>query len=122
MAELVLSALLPVLFEKLASTAFKNIARHNGIDAEIKKWQRSLTQIQGVLTDASRREITSPPVKRWLDDLQHLAYNIDDVLDQLATEAMHREFIHESEGIGSKILNYASLKLGSGTKRGTRNI
>ncbi|KAK9068123.1 hypothetical protein SSX86_012234 [Deinandra increscens subsp. villosa] len=103
MAEFVLSALLPLLFEKLASATLKTIARHNGIDAEIKKWQRSLTQIQGVLIDASHKEITSQPVKRWLNDLQHLAYDIDDVLDQLTTEAMHREFNHESESISSKV-------------------
>ncbi|KAJ0716978.1 putative P-loop containing nucleoside triphosphate hydrolase, leucine-rich repeat domain superfamily [Helianthus annuus] len=103
MAELVLSALLPVLFEKLTSAAVKSIARYRGVDAEIKKWHRSLTQIQGVLTDASQKEITSGPVKRWLNDLQHLAYDIDDVLDGWLTEAMHRESTHESEGVTSKV-------------------
>uniref|UniRef100_A0A251SX05 Putative NB-ARC, P-loop containing nucleoside triphosphate hydrolase n=1 Tax=Helianthus annuus TaxID=4232 RepID=A0A251SX05_HELAN len=64
---------------------------------------RSLTQIQNVLTDASHKEITNQAVKRWLNDLQHLAYDIDDVLDGLATEAMHREFNRESEAITSKV-------------------
>ncbi|KAF5774927.1 putative virus X resistance protein-like, coiled-coil [Helianthus annuus] len=103
MAELVLSAFLGVLFEKLASAALKNIASYKGVDAEIKKWQRSLKQIQAVLTDASRKEITNESVKQWLNDLQHLAYDIDDVLDDLATEAMHREFTHDSEAITSKV-------------------
>ncbi|XP_035838313.1 putative disease resistance RPP13-like protein 1 [Helianthus annuus] len=103
MAELVLSALLPVLFEKLASATLKSIARNKGIDAKIKKWQRSLIQIQGVLTYASHKEITNQSVKRWLNDLQHLAYDIDDVLDDLATEAMHREFIRESKAITNKV-------------------
>ncbi|KAJ0672793.1 putative P-loop containing nucleoside triphosphate hydrolase, leucine-rich repeat domain superfamily [Helianthus annuus] len=103
MAELVLSALLPVLFEKLTSAAVKSIARYRGVDAEIKKWHRSLTQIQAVLTDASQKEITSAPVKRWLNDLQHLAYDIDDVLDGWLTEAMPRASTHESEGVTSKV-------------------
>ncbi|KAJ0643761.1 putative P-loop containing nucleoside triphosphate hydrolase, leucine-rich repeat domain superfamily [Helianthus annuus] len=103
MAELVLSALLPVLFEKLSSTTLKRIARNNGIDAEIKKWQRSLIQIHGVLADASRKEVTSTPVKRWLNDLQHLAYDIDDVLDGWLTEAMQHQSTHESEGISNKV-------------------
>ncbi|KAK1418915.1 hypothetical protein QVD17_28066 [Tagetes erecta] len=93
MAELVISALLPLVVEKLASATFKNIARYKGIEAEIKKWQRSLTQIQDVLADASRKEITNQSVKRWLNDLQHLAYDIDDILDAFATEAMDN---HES--------------------------
>ncbi|KAF5758642.1 putative P-loop containing nucleoside triphosphate hydrolase, leucine-rich repeat domain superfamily [Helianthus annuus] len=103
MAELVLSALLPVLFEKLSSTTLKRIARNNGIDAEIKKWQRSLIQIHGVLADASQKEVTRTPVKRWLNDLQHLAYDIDDVLDGWLTEAMQHESTHESEGISNKV-------------------
>ncbi|KAJ0641511.1 putative P-loop containing nucleoside triphosphate hydrolase, leucine-rich repeat domain superfamily [Helianthus annuus] len=103
MAELVLSAFLGVLFEKLASAAVRNIGRYNGIDAEIKKWQRSLNQIQDVLTDASHKELTSKSVKRWLNDLQHLAYDIDDVLDDLATQVMHSEFTHESEAITNKV-------------------
>ncbi|KAJ0672786.1 putative P-loop containing nucleoside triphosphate hydrolase, leucine-rich repeat domain superfamily [Helianthus annuus] len=103
MAEIVLSAFLNVLFEKLASAALKTIASYKGIDAEIKKWHRSLKQIQRVLADASRKEITDDAVKEWLNDLHHLAYDIDDVLDDLATEAMHREFNHEPEAIASKV-------------------
>ncbi|KAL9993926.1 hypothetical protein Hdeb2414_s0001g00003121 [Helianthus debilis subsp. tardiflorus] len=103
MAELVLSPLLPMLFEKMAYAAMKTIAGYKGIDAEIKKWQRSLTQIPNVLSDASHKEITNQGVKRWLNDLQHLAYDIDDVLDGLATEAMHREFNRESKAITSKV-------------------
>ncbi|KAM0017243.1 putative P-loop containing nucleoside triphosphate hydrolase, leucine-rich repeat domain superfamily [Helianthus debilis subsp. tardiflorus] len=99
MAELVLSALLPMLFKKLSSAALKSIARHKGIDVEIKKWQRSLKQIQLVLADASRKAITDDSVKEWLKDLQHLAYDIDDVLDGWLTEAMQSE----SEGITSKV-------------------
>ncbi|KAL8224034.1 hypothetical protein R6Q57_019509 [Mikania cordata] len=103
MAEVVLSAILPMLVEKLTSAALKSIACYKGIDAEIKKWKRSLIQIQGVLADASEKEITRHPVKRWLNDLQHLAYDIDDVVDDLATDAMEREFTRESKAICSKV-------------------
>ncbi|KAM0006288.1 putative virus X resistance protein-like, coiled-coil [Helianthus debilis subsp. tardiflorus] len=103
MAELVLSAFLAVLFEKLASTALKKLDHYKGLDAEIQKLQESLTQIQDLLTDASQKESKNQSVKRWLNDLQHLAYDIDDVLDDLATEAMHREFTHKSEPITSKV-------------------
>ncbi|KAJ0860239.1 putative virus X resistance protein-like, coiled-coil [Helianthus annuus] len=103
MAESVLTALLPVLVEKLVSETSKNIARYKGIGAQIEKCQDSLKLIQGVLADASQKEITDDAVKGWLNNLQHLAYDIDDVLDGWATEAMHREFTHESEAITSKV-------------------
>ncbi|KAD6453306.1 hypothetical protein E3N88_08011 [Mikania micrantha] len=103
MAEVAISAVLPVLIEKLTSAALKSIARYKGIDAEIKKCHRSLTQIQGVLADASQKEINSLSVKRWLNDLQHLAYDIDDVLDDLATDVMERELTREAEASSSKV-------------------
>ncbi|KAJ0717016.1 putative P-loop containing nucleoside triphosphate hydrolase, leucine-rich repeat domain superfamily [Helianthus annuus] len=103
MAELVLSSLLPLLFEKLTDAAFKTNARHKGIDAEIKKLQKSLVSIQLYLTHASQMEITDPSVKQRLNDLQHLAYDIDDVLDGWATDAMDPEFKQEPEGITGKV-------------------
>ncbi|KAJ0483317.1 putative P-loop containing nucleoside triphosphate hydrolase, leucine-rich repeat domain superfamily [Helianthus annuus] len=123
MAEVVLSSLLPVLFEKLSDAALKTIARHKGLDAEIKKWQRSLEQIQGVLTDASQKEITSAPVKRWLNDLQHLAYDIDDVLDGWLTEAMQSDqSTHDSEGITSKVRKLITPTCCTNFPRGTRML
>ena len=103
MAELILSALLPIVFEKLASAAVKKIARAREIDSELKKWRESLPMIQDVLNDAANKEVTEAAVKRWLNRLQHLAYDIDDVLDDMATEAMHREFTNESEATTSKL-------------------
>nr|KAJ0218522.1 hypothetical protein LSAT_V11C300148300 [Lactuca sativa] len=96
MAEIVLSALLTVVFEKLASENLKKISRSKGVDSELKKLKRLLEQIQDLLNDALQKEISNKAVKRWLNGLQHLAYDIDDLLDDLATEAMHRELTDES--------------------------
>ncbi|GKB16291.1 NB-ARC domains-containing protein, partial [Tanacetum coccineum] len=69
MAELVLSALLPIVFEKLTSVLKNKIARFNGIHSELKKWERSLSLIQELLKDASQKEVASKSVKQWLNDL-----------------------------------------------------
>lgn len=37
--------------------------------------------------------MTDEAVQMWLDDLQDLAYDLDDILDDLLTEALHREFV-----------------------------
>ncbi|PWA37106.1 NBS-LRR resistance-like protein [Artemisia annua] len=103
MAEIVLSALLTVVFEKLSSTAVNKIARSKKIHSELKKWESSLSMIQALLMDASQKEVTDEVVKRWLNSLEHLAYDIDDVLDTLATEAMHHEFVNESEALTNKV-------------------
>ncbi|CAI9261751.1 unnamed protein product [Lactuca saligna] len=85
-----------VVFEKLASEPLKKIARSKGIDSELKKLKKTLDQIQDLLNDASQKEINNEAIKRWLNGLQHLAYDIDDLLDDLATEAIHRELTRES--------------------------
>ncbi|PWA51219.1 NB-ARC domains-containing protein [Artemisia annua] len=103
MAEIIASALIETIFQKLANEAFKQVARAQGIQPELKKLERTLFQIQALLNDASQKEITEKAVQQWLNDLRHLAYDIDDILDDLATDAMHREFTKKT---GSKVRKF----------------
>uniref|UniRef100_A0A251SXX4 Putative NB-ARC n=1 Tax=Helianthus annuus TaxID=4232 RepID=A0A251SXX4_HELAN len=99
MAETVAIELVKVVFQKLTDEAMKRIARSQGIHNELKELRSTLSHIQDLLNDASEKEVTDKSVKRWLNGLQHLAYDIDDVLDDLATEAMHRELTLESGAV-----------------------
>ncbi|KAJ0478838.1 putative P-loop containing nucleoside triphosphate hydrolase, leucine-rich repeat domain superfamily [Helianthus annuus] len=105
MAETAASALLNVIFQKLTDEAFKKYARSQNIHSELNELQSTLSQIQALLNDASHKEITNESVRLWLNRLQHLAYDIDDVLDDVATEAMRHELSQESETITSKVRN-----------------
>ncbi|KAJ0717374.1 putative virus X resistance protein-like, coiled-coil [Helianthus annuus] len=91
MAETLANELLKVLVKKMTDEAFKRVARAHGIYNELKELKKTLSRIQDLLQDASQKEVTHKSVKEWLNALQHLAYDIDDVLDDVATEAMHRE-------------------------------
>ncbi|KAJ0673158.1 putative virus X resistance protein-like, coiled-coil [Helianthus annuus] len=91
MAETLANELLKVLVKKMTDEAFKRVARAQGIYNELKELKKTLSRIQDLLHDASQKEVTYKSVKEWLNDLQHLAYDIDDVLDDVATEAMRRE-------------------------------
>ncbi|KAJ0563818.1 putative P-loop containing nucleoside triphosphate hydrolase, leucine-rich repeat domain superfamily [Helianthus annuus] len=97
MAEAAAAALIKVIFEKLAVEAFKKYARSQNIHSELKQLGITLSHIQALLNDASHKEITHESVRLWLTSLQHLAYDIDDVLDDVATEAINRELNPESE-------------------------
>ncbi|PWA79874.1 NB-ARC domains-containing protein [Artemisia annua] len=104
MAELVLSTLLRVVFQKLTSVLENKITRSKEIHSELKKWEDKLPLIRAVLNDASEKEVKDEAVKLWLNSLQHLSYDIDDFLDGLATDAMHHEFTNKSDqGISSKV-------------------
>ncbi|KAJ9558497.1 hypothetical protein OSB04_013111 [Centaurea solstitialis] len=101
MAEIVLGAFIDVLFEKLASGDLIKLARSEGIETQLKKWKKTLSQIEVVLADAEQKQIKDRGVELWLQDLQDLSYDIDDVLDDLATEAMRRSFDQETYATSS---------------------
>ncbi|XP_041009492.1 putative disease resistance RPP13-like protein 1 [Juglans microcarpa x Juglans regia] len=48
-----------------------------------------------VLEDAEEKEVTNPDVKMWIDDLKDVAYTAEDILDEIATEALRRQLLVE---------------------------
>ncbi|KAL7618552.1 hypothetical protein Lser_V15G03736 [Lactuca serriola] len=97
MAEIVVSAVITVLCEKLISGDLIKLARSEGIDSQLNKWKKNLPMIQAVLADATQKQIKERAVQLWVNDLHHLAYDIDDVLDDLATEALRRKLNQETQ-------------------------
>ncbi|KAA8525332.1 hypothetical protein F0562_007187 [Nyssa sinensis] len=95
--EIILSAFIKVLFEKLSSGELLNFARREGIETQLKKLRNMLPDIRAVLSDAEDKQITNTSVKQWLDDLTDLAYDLDDVVDELATEVLRRKLMAEPQ-------------------------
>ncbi|KAL5825896.1 hypothetical protein ACOSQ3_021959 [Xanthoceras sorbifolium] len=91
--ELFLSAFLQVLFDRLASRDLLQFARREGLHVTLKKWERKLKTIESVLIDAEEKHLTDNAVKMWLDDLRDLAYDLEDILDECATEALRRKLM-----------------------------
>ncbi|KAK2640065.1 hypothetical protein Ddye_027860 [Dipteronia dyeriana] len=95
--ELFLSAFLQVLFDRLASRELLQFLRQEGLYSKIENWEHTLKDIQAVLGDAEDKQLTNPVVKKWLDDLQGLAYDVEDILDEFATEAFARKLKLEQQ-------------------------
>ncbi|XP_065868753.1 putative disease resistance protein RGA3 [Euphorbia lathyris] len=55
------------------------------VEEDVHKLERNLKSIHGVLVEAERRQLESPPIKQWLDNLKEVSYTIDDVLDEWST-------------------------------------
>ncbi|XP_022768536.1 putative disease resistance protein RGA3 [Durio zibethinus] len=91
MAEIVLSPLLQVVFEKLASRVLREVADRCGFKDEIQKLQRALRMIQAVLEDAKERQATDKALNLWLSELKEVAYDADDLLEEFSLEAMLQE-------------------------------
>ncbi|MFS7925212.1 putative virus X resistance protein-like, coiled-coil [Helianthus anomalus] len=103
MADAAVAALVKIIIQKLADEVFKEYARAQGIHSELENLGRELSLIQALLHDASEKEVTEKSVGLWLNSLQHLAYDIEDVLDDVATEAMRLELTQESGASTSKV-------------------
>ncbi|KAK6933861.1 Rx, N-terminal [Dillenia turbinata] len=83
------------LTDRLASPGLKGFARQEGFGADVRKWRATLSEVMDLLVDAEEKQNTKAGVKNWLIDLTHLAYDLDDVLDDLEYEMLRRK---KSEG------------------------
>ncbi|XP_059441202.1 putative disease resistance RPP13-like protein 1 [Corylus avellana] len=88
MAEALLSSFLAALFDRLASPELLNFVRREGLQEKVDKWSKTLRRIQAVLDDADEKQDKNEGVKEWLNNLRDLAYDVDDILDEFATEAL----------------------------------
>ncbi|KAG7942101.1 hypothetical protein I3843_16G082400 [Carya illinoinensis] len=103
--ELFLSSALQVLFDRLASPELLHFACQEGLQKQLDKWGETLTRIRKVLDDAEEKQHTERSVKHWLDDLRDLAYDAEDILDEVATEAALRRtyLMGENQASPSKV-------------------
>ncbi|XP_031259730.1 putative disease resistance RPP13-like protein 1 [Pistacia vera] len=93
--EVFLGAFLQVLFDRLAPSKLSLFPCEDGIRSELKQWKRKFSMIKVVLNDAEEKQLKNEAVKMWLDDLQDLAYDVEDILEEYATQVVERELMTE---------------------------
>ncbi|KAK6933733.1 Rx, N-terminal [Dillenia turbinata] len=91
MGETLWAAYLQTLLDKLDPGHLMNFACREGFESELRKWKKIMRKIMLVLGDADEKQLSSKEVKKWLDDLLDLAYDADDVLDEIDCEALKRQ-------------------------------
>ncbi|KAM7472554.1 hypothetical protein LguiA_010737 [Lonicera macranthoides] len=81
-----LSASIQVIFHRMTSREFLNLFSGQKQDKKLlQKMKDTLLTIHVVLDDADNKQFTEPSVKKWLDELQHVVYQADDLVDEIAT-------------------------------------
>ncbi|XP_031259749.1 putative disease resistance RPP13-like protein 1 [Pistacia vera] len=101
-----LGAFLQVLFDRLVPSKLLLFPCEDGIRSELKQWKRKFSMIKAVLNDAEEKQLKNEAVKMWLDDLQDLAYDVEDILDEYATQVLERELMTEQST--NRIADYFS--------------
>ncbi|XP_047962108.1 disease resistance protein RGA2-like [Salvia hispanica] len=77
------AAVIKVLVQNLIDHSKKEISLIRGLDKEAEKLAGSLDTIQQLLNDAESRTIPGGAVKSWLRKLEDVAFDADNVLDEL---------------------------------------
>ena len=88
MAAAVLSAFVPVLLEKLSTSAFNELRLIRGIDEELDGLSTTLSMIQALLEDAEEKQLEDKAVRVWLLNLKDVAYNMDKLLNDYEAEQL----------------------------------
>ncbi|XP_034704170.1 putative disease resistance protein At3g14460 [Vitis riparia] len=92
MADALLSASLQVLFDRLASPELINFIRRKNLSHDLlNELKRKLVVVHKVLNDAEMKQFSDAQVKQWLVQVKDAVYHAEDLLDEIATEALRCE-------------------------------
>ncbi|KAL7219143.1 hypothetical protein ACSBR2_012256 [Camellia fascicularis] len=91
-----MASLLPFVLQNLNSLIQKEVGLLWGVDKEMKKLSSTLTTIQAVLEDAEQKQFQDKAIQNWLRKLNDAAYEVDDILDDCATEALRKRLSSSS--------------------------
>jgi len=82
-------ALVSVVMEQLSLIFAQEVQQEVrlvvGVKNEVRKLTNNFQTIQAVLADAKERELKDGSIKRWIDQLKGVSYDMDDVLDEWGT-------------------------------------
>ncbi|XP_034911602.2 putative disease resistance protein RGA4 [Populus alba] len=90
-AELFLTLAIEETLRRLSSIAVEGIGLAWGLEEQLQKLKQSLTWIKDVLQDAAIKSVTNDSVRGWLEKLQDVACDAEDVLDEFAYEILRKD-------------------------------
>ncbi|XP_026417432.1 putative disease resistance protein RGA1 [Papaver somniferum] len=92
--------------KKLVHVAAKKIGKAGAVDKDLQKLKDTLEMIAAVTSDAEKKQVKDKVVRLWLRRLQDVAYDVDDLLDEISYEAMC-----QSQKYGNKVTILSTIKL-----------
>ncbi|KAF7105715.1 hypothetical protein CFC21_106494 [Triticum aestivum] len=91
MTESLLLPLVRGVASKAADALIETVTRMCGLDDDRRTLERHLLAVECKLANAEERSETNGYVKSWMKELKSIAYEADDVLDDIPYEALRRQ-------------------------------
>ncbi|ESR56050.1 hypothetical protein CICLE_v10019853mg [Citrus x clementina] len=89
------------ILKKLTKDWLGQFARDAQIQAYLIGWKKMMTKINKVLDDAIQKQTKEESVKIWLGKLQHLACDVDYLLDEFQTEAFLTMLLQDANAMSN---------------------
>lgn len=111
MSDPALSAVLTQLGSILESQIRQELRLVMGVDKDIEKLKNTLLSIDAVLADAEKKQVKEKTVEQWLQRLQEVVYEMDDVLNEWSTALLKIEIegLENATGPQEKVCFFLSL-------------
>ncbi|KAL4355078.1 hypothetical protein GQ457_06G003270 [Hibiscus cannabinus] len=109
--EAFLSASIEVLLNRIVSSDVSYIISGNKkLEAVLlNKLEPTLMSVKALLDDAETKQITNSNVRSWIDRLKDAVYDAEDLLDEIATEALRRKLESQYQTATSTVKQVTSF-------------
>ncbi|XP_030457944.2 disease resistance protein RGA2-like [Syzygium oleosum] len=92
---------------KIASIALEEAIEIYGVENQISELRETLTTIKAVLLGEEDQQAKKRNLQVWLDKLEDISYDVEDVFDELECEALRKQVIGRYGGVKEKVLFFS---------------
>ncbi|XP_028080966.1 putative disease resistance RPP13-like protein 1 [Camellia sinensis] len=103
-----ISPFVQATIDKLSSYLI-NLVSTADVGTSIQNLKKALEDLETLLADAENKQVYDKDIKKWLEEVQSLAYDADDLLDDFATEALERKLMAEETTMGRRPAKFPRL-------------
>ncbi|XP_059653971.1 putative disease resistance protein RGA4 isoform X2 [Cornus florida] len=107
MAETVIYNTITQILKKLGSMVNQEIKLVRGVKKELHKLENTVSTIRAVLVDAEEQKATNTEVEDWLEKLNDVFYDADDLLNDFSTQILRRKVLTKNKRL-KKVRNFFS--------------
>ncbi|KAK9137569.1 hypothetical protein Sjap_008163 [Stephania japonica] len=86
------------IVSRLISLAFDEIGLLVCVKRDARSLQASLNSIHATLQDAEEKQVKEKLIRVWLEELKQVAYEVEDVFDEIAYEQLRRSILINNKG------------------------